>query len=137
MHLLSLFNSTGATNSLRFRTGIARSSIIQPKLIIACNDQHGNYNISSPERFRQCIDEVNGFNKTQTSNPLLFTTNRIDPVASSAHKMSAFSQDSVVLAQDAVGHGLQVAVSECTTNHSTKFMETGELPPPDTLCPVK
>lgn len=60
MHLLSLFNSTGATNSLRFRTGIARSSIIQPKLIIACNDQHGNYNISSPERFRQCIDEVNG-----------------------------------------------------------------------------
>jgi hypothetical protein len=78
-----------------------------------------------------------GFNATITSNPILFTQNRIDPVASSAQKMSIFFPGSVVLTQDVVGHGLQVAQSDCIDGYLQMFLETGELPPANTTCDIK
>ncbi|KAF2865243.1 hypothetical protein BDV95DRAFT_612835 [Massariosphaeria phaeospora] len=141
-----------------------------PKLIIACNDMNGKYNISSPQKLQEYIDELRGISKyvgatwssvitphcrslhvappksqlfpgfkkpIKTSNPLLFTGNRIDPVAGSIYKMAPFFEGSGILIQDAVGHGLGAAESDCTSEHLIKFLETGELPAKDTLCPVK
>ncbi|KAF2110915.1 hypothetical protein BDV96DRAFT_193162 [Lophiotrema nucula] len=145
-------------------------SPVQPKLIIACNDQHGNYNISTVEKWQEYVSTLEGISRyaggvwaavitlqcrklgfvppetqqfpgfkkdLKTANPILFTTNTIDPVASSADKMSPFFADSVVLKQHAIGHGMQVAHSNCTTGYLTKFMETGELPPKGTVCEIE
>lgn len=35
-------------------------SATQPKLLIACTDQHGNYNISTLDKYEQYIDELEG-----------------------------------------------------------------------------
>ncbi|KAF2795991.1 hypothetical protein K505DRAFT_323698 [Melanomma pulvis-pyrius CBS 109.77] len=79
----------------------------------------------------------NGFDFTTTKNPILFTRNRIDPVASSAEKMATFFRGSVVLTQDTVGHGLTAAESDCINKHLHKFMERGDLPPAHTVCGVR
>ena len=50
--------------------------------------------------------------------------------------MSAFFPGSVVLRQNAVGHGLPVGVSNCTSAHVSKFMETGKLPPAGIVCDI-
>lgn len=31
---------------------------------------------------------------------------------------------------------MMAATSECTTKYMTTYLETGELPPPDTMCEV-
>ncbi|KAF2263085.1 alpha/beta-hydrolase [Lojkania enalia] len=145
-------------------------SSVQPKLLIACNDMNGRYNISTVDKWRSYVDTLEGISQyvggvwasiitlqcrslqfappenqvfkgfsktTRTNTPMLFTSNRIDPVASSADKMAAFFPGSVVLKQDAVGHGLQVAKSNCTSGHLLKFLETGELPSPGIMCDVE
>ncbi|KAF2726625.1 alpha/beta-hydrolase [Polyplosphaeria fusca] len=78
-----------------------------------------------------------GFTTTHTANPILFTTNTIDPVASFADKMVQFYPGSVVLKQDVVGHGLQLAKSKCTSKYLTEFMEKGTLPPAGVVCDVE
>ncbi|KAF2709936.1 hypothetical protein K504DRAFT_247473 [Pleomassaria siparia CBS 279.74] len=50
--------------------------------------------------------------------------------------MAALFPGSVVLKQDAVGHGTMAATSECSTKYMTNFMETGKLPPLNTTCQV-
>ncbi|KAF2437232.1 hypothetical protein P171DRAFT_506519 [Karstenula rhodostoma CBS 690.94] len=75
-----------------------------------------------------------GFKKINTSNPILFADNVIDPVSSSAELMSGYFEGSAILLQEAVGHGLVVASSNCTSSYVQKYLKTGELPPKNTIC---
>ncbi|KAF9884741.1 hypothetical protein FE257_001303 [Aspergillus nanangensis] len=77
-------------------------------------------------------DRVEG----KTSHPLLFVNNVLDPVTPlrSAEKMSHRFQGSAVLRQDSEGHSTLAAPSFCTDSAIRKYFQTGELPPPDTLC---
>jgi hypothetical protein len=125
---------------------------IQPKLIIACNDQFGRYNVSSVEvleelytfsrnRSEYAVDfwpqvivpqcrnlrfmppegqrfygEISApqkswttelmmnvdFKKVNTSTPILFINNVIDPVTLSHDKMAQFFEGAVVLLQDGI-----------------------------------
>jgi len=74
------------------------------------------------------------FEKVKTRTPILFADNVLDPVTSSYDKMAAFYEDSVILKQDAVGHGLIVTTSKCTSDYVQQYFKTGELPPPNTIC---
>ncbi|KAF2467317.1 alpha/beta-hydrolase [Lindgomyces ingoldianus] len=139
---------------------------VQPRLLIACNDANGRYNISTVGKWHDYVRDLEmvstyvgevwatviilqcrslqftppanqlfyGFNTTITSHPILFTANRIDPVTSSGDKMSKLFPGSVVLKQDTIGHGLQVAQSDCISRSLQKFLECGELPPENTMC---
>jgi pimeloyl-ACP methyl ester carboxylesterase len=75
-----------------------------------------------------------GFKKINTSTPILFADNVIDPVTSSAELMSAYFVGSTILLQEAVGHGLVVTSSNCTSSYVQKYFRTGELPPKNTTC---
>lgn len=75
-----------------------------------------------------------GFKKINTSTPILFADNVLDPVTSSAELMSGYFEGSAILLQEAVGHGLVVTSSNCTSSYVQKYFETGELPPRNTTC---
>ena len=75
-----------------------------------------------------------GFKRVNTSTPILFVDNVIDPVTSSAELMSSYFEGSGILLQDAVGHGLIVTTSNCTASYVQQYFKTGELPPKDTVC---
>lgn len=75
-----------------------------------------------------------GFKKVNTSTPILFSDNTIDPVTSSYDLMSSYFEGSRILLQEAVGHGLIVASSNCTSSYVQQYFRTGELPPKDTVC---
>ncbi|KAL1600843.1 hypothetical protein SLS60_007231 [Paraconiothyrium brasiliense] len=75
-----------------------------------------------------------GFKKVNTSTPILFADNVIDPVTSSGELMSGYFEGSTLLLQDAVGHGLVVASSNCTSSYVQKYFKTGQLPPKNTTC---
>ncbi|KAJ4361092.1 uncharacterized protein N0V89_001661 [Didymosphaeria variabile] len=75
-----------------------------------------------------------GFKKINTSTPILFADNVIDPVTSSYELMSGYFEGSAILLQDAVGHGLVVTSSNCTSSYVQKYFKTGELPPRNTTC---
>ncbi|KAF2714075.1 hypothetical protein K504DRAFT_371560, partial [Pleomassaria siparia CBS 279.74] len=77
-----------------------------------------------------------GLNKTVTSNAILFLRNRIDPVTPSAERMSSFFPGSVVLTQDAVGHGIMASQSTCILGYLQEYLESNRLPPPNALCGV-
>ncbi|CAI6333030.1 unnamed protein product [Periconia digitata] len=78
-----------------------------------------------------------GYKETQTANPLLFAENTLDPISSFAEKMANFYTGSVILKQDAVGHGTTAAVSNCTSAHFSNFMQTGKLPAAGTICDIQ
>ncbi|KAF2867038.1 TAP-like protein-domain-containing protein [Massariosphaeria phaeospora] len=71
---------------------------------------------------------------TQTLTPILFVNNLRDPITPlvSAHKSSARFPGSVVLAQDATGHG--ASGSRCIDDYTLAYMADASLPPKDTTC---
>ncbi|KAJ4304877.1 hypothetical protein N0V90_000405 [Kalmusia sp. IMI 367209] len=75
-----------------------------------------------------------GFKKVKTSTPILFADNTIDPVTSSYDLMAGYYEGSGILLQDAVGHGLVVTSSNCTSSYVQQYLKTGELPPANTTC---
>lgn len=75
-----------------------------------------------------------GFKNTTTSTPILFADNVLDPVTSSAELMSGYFEGSTVFLQDAVGHGLIVTSSNCTSSYVQEYFRTGKLPPRNTTC---
>ena len=91
------------------------------------------------------------YKEVTTSNPLLFISNTIDPVTSSLEDVIKFFPGAGKFYQNAVGvshyaslfktcqlnilqHGVLVTASNCTSEHTIKYVETGELPPPDVVC---
>ncbi|KAK1148022.1 hypothetical protein N8T08_010655 [Aspergillus melleus] len=70
------------------------------------------------------------------SHPLLFVSNLLDPVTPlrSAENMVKKFPGSVLLRQDSEGHSTLSAPSLCINKAIRKYFQTGELPPPDTLC---
>lgn len=76
-----------------------------------------------------------GFDKKiKTSTPILFADNVLDPVTSSGELMSKFFEGSGILLQEAVGHGLIVTTSNCTSSYVQNYFKTGQLPPKNTTC---
>ncbi|KAK8032702.1 alpha/beta-hydrolase [Apiospora arundinis] len=70
-----------------------------------------------------------------TSFPILFTSNTIDPITSSAHKMSSRFPGSVVLLQEAVGHVVVLqGGSLCYFGHVQAYFQ-GIVPPANITCP--
>ncbi|ORX97553.1 TAP-like protein-domain-containing protein [Clohesyomyces aquaticus] len=73
---------------------------------------------------------------SNTSSPLLFVSNTIDPVTPlrSARKMAARFGGAGLLVQDAVGHSSQSTASDCTYEALTKYFANATLPAKDTIC---
>lgn len=71
-----------------------------------------------------------------TSFPILFASNTIDPVTPlrSAVKTQKLFGGSGLLVQDAVGHSTGSTVSLCTFKYITQYFTTGELPPEGLVC---
>ncbi|KAJ4990883.1 hypothetical protein SVAN01_03672 [Stagonosporopsis vannaccii] len=74
------------------------------------------------------------YKEVNTSNPLLFVSNTVDPVTSSLEEMIEFFPGAGKFYQNAVGHGVLIASSECMSEHTRRYLETGELPPADVVC---
>ncbi|KAH6642039.1 hypothetical protein C7974DRAFT_302450 [Boeremia exigua] len=74
------------------------------------------------------------YKEVTTVNPILFVSNTIDPVTSSLDSMIEFFPGAGSFYQNAVGHGVIGTKSNCTSEHLIRYMETGELPPPDLVC---
>ncbi|USW53312.1 Putative peptidase S33 tripeptidyl aminopeptidase-like, alpha/Beta hydrolase [Septoria linicola] len=72
----------------------------------------------------------------QADVPILFVNNRLDPAtpAKSAEKMAGRYKGSVFLEQDACGHGALFPPSTCMWEHVRRYMHTGEMPEPGTVC---
>ena len=71
-----------------------------------------------------------------TSHPLLMIGNTADPVTplKFAKKMAKGFEGAVALTQDSSGHCSISAYSNCTVGYIRQYFQTGELPPPDTVC---
>ncbi|CAI6337988.1 unnamed protein product [Periconia digitata] len=71
-----------------------------------------------------------------TSHPILFASNTIDPVTPlrSAEKMQGMFGGAGLLVQEAVGHSTQSTLSKCTIGHFQEYFSTGALPQEGTVC---
>lgn len=81
-------------------------------------------------------DRFNGSFETNTSTPILFISNSLDPVTpiQSGRKMSAGFKDSVLLQQNSTGHTSLSGFSTCTALAIRAYFQNGTLPAPDTIC---
>ncbi|KAJ8514435.1 hypothetical protein ONZ45_g8045 [Pleurotus djamor] len=70
-----------------------------------------------------------------TSTPILFMSNELDPVTP-IRRMSSLFPGSVVLSQDGLGHGIMASPSNCTLQYVQAYFNNGTLPPKDTVCKV-
>ncbi|EXJ82944.1 hypothetical protein A1O3_06761 [Capronia epimyces CBS 606.96] len=72
----------------------------------------------------------------KTAHPILLTGNSLDPVCpiQNAHKLALGFPDSVVLTQNAIGHGILNAQSECTEKAIRAYFQSGRLPLPNSTC---
>lgn len=77
-----------------------------------------------------------GFQRTNTSNPILFVATTGDPITplSSAFKMSAYFEGSRVLTQDTPGHSFLGIQTKCTVGHVKAYLENGAMPEVGTIC---
>ncbi|KAF2734834.1 alpha/beta-hydrolase [Polyplosphaeria fusca] len=77
-----------------------------------------------------------GFENTKTAVPVLFIGTTGDPITplSSAFRMSALFEGSVVLTHDTPGHGYMGIPSNCTTGYVQAYLESGDMPPDGTIC---
>lgn len=71
-----------------------------------------------------------------TSNPVLFVSNTLDPVTPlrAAEKMTKLFGGSGLLVQNAVGHTSESAVSNCTFRYLRQYLLDASLPPEGTVC---
>ncbi|KAF3048596.1 hypothetical protein E8E11_008980 [Didymella keratinophila] len=74
------------------------------------------------------------YKEVQTSTPILFISNTIDPVTSSLKDMINFFPGAGSFFQNAIGHGVRVTNSDCTSKNTVKYLETDELPPLSLVC---
>ena len=74
--------------------------------------------------------------QANTSHPLLFIGNTLDPVTPGlfAREMAKGFEGAVALMQDSGGHCSLSALSYCTQGHVRQYFQTGELPPVNTTC---
>ncbi|KAF2662190.1 hypothetical protein K491DRAFT_585910, partial [Lophiostoma macrostomum CBS 122681] len=70
-----------------------------------------------------------------TSTPILFLTNALDPITPSATEMSSIFTDSIVLTANATGHCM--TDSKCSRGYVKKYLATGQLPPKNAMCEVE
>jgi pimeloyl-ACP methyl ester carboxylesterase len=77
-----------------------------------------------------------GFQRTNTSNPILFVGTTGDPITpiSSAFKMSNYFEGSRVLTQDTPGHSSLGLPQICTLGYIKAYLENGTMPEEGTLC---
>ncbi|KAJ4297760.1 hypothetical protein N0V90_005655 [Kalmusia sp. IMI 367209] len=77
-----------------------------------------------------------GFEKVETSAPILFVNTVADPVtpASSARQMSRLFEGSGVLIVDGPGHGYTNAPSECANEAIAAYWENGQVHAGETWC---
>ncbi|KAF2727878.1 hypothetical protein EJ04DRAFT_593732 [Polyplosphaeria fusca] len=170
--LVGLLPAAGVTKGLvpRDTTFVPDFNPQQARVTIACNDQNGRNNLSSPEKFGEYVQKnvetskyfgelwsglvpprcwnwkieapetqviSQDLKRMELERPILWLANKLDPVAASQEKMAEFFPNSRILTQDSIGHGIGIAVSNCTTEHVQNFLATGELPAEDVLCPVE
>lgn len=77
-----------------------------------------------------------GFTEATTSTPILFVNFLRDPItpATNADSMSKYFPRSVVLKQNATGHGMMAATSKCTADHVKAYLADATLPKSGTVC---
>ncbi|GJE95991.1 alpha/beta hydrolase [Phanerochaete sordida] len=81
-------------------------------------------------------DQFNGSFETNTSKPILFISNTLDPVTpiQSGRKMSKGFSNSVLLTQNSTGHSSLSGFSACAAQAIGAFFANGTLPTEDTIC---